>query len=72
MKNIVCDVKEDGAINMLLIQLQEENFSSGSLILQKIFNSLFRKKKKRAPRVTRKDEMLADLFTDVMDAWNMP
>lgn len=69
MKNIICDVKEDGTINVT-------DAVSGRKFLVREFDSTKNiqkivEEKKETPKVTRKDEILADLFTDVMDAWNL-
>ncbi|HNW81895.1 MAG TPA: GAF domain-containing protein [bacterium] len=69
MKNIVCDVKEDGTIN-ITDTASGRTFLVRELDLTKNIQKPV-EEKKETPKITRKDEMLADLFTDVMDAWNL-
>lgn len=69
MKNIVCDVKEDGTIN-ITDAASGRKFLIRELDLTRNIQQPVQEKKE-PPKVTRKDEMLADLFTDVMDAWNL-
>ncbi|HNZ53647.1 MAG TPA: GAF domain-containing protein [bacterium] len=71
MKNVICDVKEDGAIHVT-DTASGRKFLVRELDLTKNIQKIKEEPKKEEPKVTRKDEMLADLFTDVMDAWDLP
>lgn len=69
MKNIICDIKEDGGI-YVTDTASGRKFLVRELDLTKNIQKITEEKKEE-PRATRKDEMLADLFTDVMDVWSL-
>jgi hypothetical protein len=69
MTNIICDVKEDGSINVT-DTASSKHFVVRELDLTKSPIQA-EEKKEEVPKITRKDEMLANLFTDVMDAWDL-
>jgi hypothetical protein len=73
MANILCDVKEDGAIHV------SDTTSSRRFLIREIDPSkegsvtppLSSKGVGREVKMVKKEELLADLFTDVMDAWDL-
>lgn len=70
MKNVICDVKDDGAIHVT-DTASGRKFFVRELDLTKNIQQAEETHEKEEPRVTKKDEMLAELFTDVMDAWDL-
>ena len=75
MKHILCDVKENGLIvvtdtdSRRKFYLREVDPSNTTDI-----RDLVEEKKSSwvADKITPKDELLADLFTEVMDGWDLP
>ena len=75
MKHILCDVKENGLIvvtdtdSRRKFYLRETDPSNTTDI-----RDLVEEKKSSwvADKITPKDELLADLFTEVMDGWDLP
>ncbi len=70
MGNILCDVKEDGTIHV------SDTKSSRRFLIREIDlanNAPLKTENvgREVSKITKKDEMLADLFTDVMDAWDL-
>ncbi|MGI6394619.1 MAG: GAF domain-containing protein [bacterium] len=86
IKNIMCDIQENGDVHIADIpsgkKFVVKELKSAEIVEQKekpeqrekkaeeqVIN--FQEKKKEKPQITKKDEMLAELFTDVMDAWGL-
>lgn len=69
MTNIICDVKEDGSINVT-DTASNKKYVVRELDLTKSPIQV-EKKKEEAPKITQKDEVLANLFSDTMDAWDL-
>lgn len=70
MKNVICDVKEDGTIHVT-DTASGRKFLVRELDLTKNIQKSEEAPQKEESKITRKDEMLAELFTDVMDAWDL-
>jgi hypothetical protein len=73
MANILCDVKEDGTIHVTDTK-SDRRFLIREVDLTKSEPPVKAENvgRREEVKITKKDEMLADLFTDVMDAWDMP